>query len=69
MTCDSVARARFTKVIGGSGGVNAISYYLKSKRKQKNHEEISQKSGRMRGGGCEDCIAQGASEQLSKTRK
>jgi len=35
MTCDSVARARFTKVIGGSGGVNAISYYLKSNSKQK----------------------------------
>lgn len=68
MTCDSVARARFTKVIGGSGGVNAISYYLESKS-TKNHEEIRQKSGGMRGGGCELCIAQGVSEQLSKTRK
>lgn len=54
MTCDSVARARFTKVIGGSGGVNAISYYLKSKS-AKNHGELRQKRGRMRGGGCERC--------------
>ncbi len=55
VTCDSVSRARFTKVIGGwGGGVNAISHYLKSKS-AKNHGEIRQKRGRMRGGGCERC--------------